>query len=149
MNKRKKRGNLPPEAKKVMNAWFKDHLNHPYPNEETKKKWIAETGLSQGSCYDGLSVAPSVTPPLPCRTVDAHGRKLITCYFLEQISNFCINARRRDIKRMRKEAGLSPDIPEPTHGGDMENHRKRRSSEGSPRQGESQDDEPDKRRRRQ
>jgi len=48
MAKRKKRGNLPPEAKKKMMAWFKTHLHHPYPDEETKKKWIAETGLSPG-----------------------------------------------------------------------------------------------------
>ena len=48
MAKRKKRGNLPPEAKKTMMAWFKNHLHHPYPDEETKKTWIAETGLSPG-----------------------------------------------------------------------------------------------------
>lgn len=48
MAKRKKRGNLPPEAKKKMMAWFKNHLHHPYPDEETKKQWIAETGLSPG-----------------------------------------------------------------------------------------------------
>jgi hypothetical protein len=48
MAKRKKRGNLPAEAKKTMMAWFKTHLHHPYPDEETKKKWIAETGLSPG-----------------------------------------------------------------------------------------------------
>jgi hypothetical protein len=48
MAKRKKRGNLPPEAKRKMMAWFKNHLHHPYPDEETKKKWIAETGLSPG-----------------------------------------------------------------------------------------------------
>lgn len=48
MAKRKKRGNLPPEAKKTMMAWFKNHLHHPYPDEETKKKWITETGLSPG-----------------------------------------------------------------------------------------------------
>lgn len=48
MAKRKKRGNLPPEAKKKMMAWFKTHLHHPYPDEETKKRWIIETGLSPG-----------------------------------------------------------------------------------------------------
>jgi hypothetical protein len=54
MAKRKKRGNLPPEAKRMMMAWFKTNLHHPYPDEETKKKWIAETGLSPGQCYQSL-----------------------------------------------------------------------------------------------
>ncbi|KAB5570483.1 hypothetical protein GE09DRAFT_1217915 [Coniochaeta sp. 2T2.1] len=114
MAKRKKRGNLPPEAKKKMMAWFKNHLHHPYPDEETKKKWIAETGLSP-----------------------------------EQISNYCINARRRDIKNMRHEAGLSPQMASDTvPNGDIGNHRKRRSSDGSSNNSQLLESEPDKRRRR-
>ncbi|OIW33816.1 hypothetical protein CONLIGDRAFT_195814 [Coniochaeta ligniaria NRRL 30616] len=114
MAKRKKRGNLPPEAKKKMMAWFKNHLHHPYPDEETKKKWIAETGLSP-----------------------------------EQISNYCINARRRDIKNMRHEAGLSPHMPsEPVPNGEIVNRRKRRSSDESSEDGQLMDGESDKRRRR-
>ncbi|KAH8910039.1 hypothetical protein BR93DRAFT_966094 [Coniochaeta sp. PMI_546] len=114
MAKRKKRGNLPPEAKKKMMAWFKNHLHHPYPDEETKKQWIAETGLSP-----------------------------------EQISNYCINARRRDIKNMRHEAGLSPQMSsEPTPNGEIVNRRKRRSSDESSEDGQLMDGESDKRRRR-
>lgn len=114
MAKRKKRGNLPPEAKKTMMAWFKVNLHHPYPDEETKKKWIAETGLSP-----------------------------------EQISNYCINARRRDIKSMREEAGLSPRMPsESTPNGEIINRRKRRSSDESSDDGQVMVGDADKRRRR-
>jgi len=74
---------------------------------------------------------------------------LTTSFSTEQISNYCINARRRDIKNMRHEAGLSPQMaPEPSPNGEVLNHRKRRSSDESSKEDQLMDSEPDKRRRR-
>lgn len=67
----------------------------------------------------------------------------------EQISNYCINARRRDIKSMREEAGLSPRMPsESTPNGEIINRRKRRSSDESSDDGQVMVGDADKRRRR-
>ncbi|KAK1756256.1 hypothetical protein QBC47DRAFT_183511 [Echria macrotheca] len=66
---RKRRGNLPKETTAILSAWFKSHLNHPYPQEAEKQEFARITGL---------------TPA--------------------QISNWFINARRRQLPVLMKDA---------------------------------------------
>jgi hypothetical protein len=42
---RKRRGNLPKDATKVLRQWFDDHLQAPYPGEEVKNELCSRTGL--------------------------------------------------------------------------------------------------------
>ena len=42
---RKRRGNLPKDATKILRQWFDDHLQAPYPGEEVKNELCARTGL--------------------------------------------------------------------------------------------------------
>jgi Homeobox KN domain len=42
---RKRRGNLPKDATKVLRQWFDDHLQAPYPGEEVKNELCNRTGL--------------------------------------------------------------------------------------------------------
>ncbi|KAJ8068046.1 hypothetical protein OCU04_003622 [Sclerotinia nivalis] len=42
---RKRRGNLPKPTTDILTAWFINHLEHPYPNEEEKQLLMRQTGL--------------------------------------------------------------------------------------------------------
>ena len=91
----------------------------------------------------------SLVPPLRFRNLSPANTCTNHVFSTEQISNYCINARRRDIKNMRHEAGLSPQMAsEPSPNGEVSNHRKRRSSDESSKEDQLMDSEPDKRRRR-
>lgn len=50
---RKRRGNLPKDATKVMKEWFGKHKDSPYPTEEQKQELVRLTRLnmSQVCCY--------------------------------------------------------------------------------------------------
>ncbi|RMD43361.1 hypothetical protein DV735_g1755, partial [Chaetothyriales sp. CBS 134920] len=63
---RRRRGNLPKHITDILRSWFQDHLDHPYPSEEEKQMFIAQTGLT-----------------------------------LNQISNWFINARRRQLPALK------------------------------------------------
>jgi len=43
---KRRRGNLPKPITDILKAWFHDHLDHPYPSEEDKQIFIAQTGLT-------------------------------------------------------------------------------------------------------
>lgn len=43
---KKRRGNLPKPVTDILRAWFHEHLDHPYPNEDDKQMLIARTGLT-------------------------------------------------------------------------------------------------------
>ena len=43
---RRRRGNLPKPITDLLRAWFHEHLDHPYPTEEDKQAFAAQTGLS-------------------------------------------------------------------------------------------------------
>jgi hypothetical protein len=43
---KKRRGNLPKPVTDILRAWFREHLDHPYPSEDDKQKLIARTGLT-------------------------------------------------------------------------------------------------------
>jgi hypothetical protein len=43
---KRRRSNLPKQVIDILRAWFHDHLDHPYPTEEDKQKFIERTGLS-------------------------------------------------------------------------------------------------------
>ncbi|KAF2665729.1 hypothetical protein BT63DRAFT_74172 [Microthyrium microscopicum] len=42
---RKRRGNLPKDATRVLRQWFDEHLDAPYPGEEVKNQLCLRTGL--------------------------------------------------------------------------------------------------------
>jgi len=42
---RRRRGNLPKEATKILKDWFEVHTDSPYPQEDQKNKLAAQTGL--------------------------------------------------------------------------------------------------------
>jgi hypothetical protein len=48
---RKRRGNLPKETTDRLRAWFRAHLQHPYPTEDEKQDLMRQTGL-QMSKFD-------------------------------------------------------------------------------------------------
>lgn len=42
---RKRRGNLPKEATKILKDWFRQHHDSPYPSEDEKQELCRATGL--------------------------------------------------------------------------------------------------------
>ncbi|EED14961.1 homeobox transcription factor, putative [Talaromyces stipitatus ATCC 10500] len=65
---KRRRGNLPKNVTDVLRAWFHEHLDHPYPTEEDKQRFMNETNLT-----------------------------------MSQISNWFINARRRQLPALRNQ----------------------------------------------
>ncbi|KAJ5711453.1 hypothetical protein N7488_005609 [Penicillium malachiteum] len=43
---KRRRGNLPKPMTDILQAWFHDHLDYPYPSEEDKQMFMTRTGLS-------------------------------------------------------------------------------------------------------
>lgn len=43
---RKRRGNLPKDATKIMKEWFAAHKDSPYPSEEQKQMLVGQTRLN-------------------------------------------------------------------------------------------------------
>lgn len=86
-NKRR-RGNLPKPVTDILRAWFHEHLDHPYPSEEDKQMFMTRTGLT-------ISQVSRTSPSLPSQHM------LIRNYL--QISNWFINARRRQLPALRNQ----------------------------------------------
>lgn len=93
---RKRRGNLPKETTDKLRAWFVAHLHHPYPTEDEKQELMRQTGL-QMSEYQPFS-----PPGVNQARTKANGRK-------DQISNWFINARRRQLPTMISNARAESD----------------------------------------
>lgn len=71
---RRNRGNLPRYVTEILRTWLKNHIHHPYPNEQEKAELMKQTGLT-----------------------------------LSQVSNWFINARRRQLPAMQARSGtISP-----------------------------------------
>lgn len=83
---RKRRGNLPKETTDKLRAWFVAHLTHPYPTEDEKQELMRQTGL-QMSKKRRSTLYTSIGPFTDILTAD-------------QISNWFINARRRQLPTM-------------------------------------------------
>lgn len=43
---KKKRPNLPSQAKDILSSWFREHVDHPYPSQAEKNELSEQTGLS-------------------------------------------------------------------------------------------------------
>jgi hypothetical protein len=115
---RKRRGNLPKETTDKLRAWFVAHLQHPYPTEDEKQDLMRQTGLQ-------MSMVSTQYPMF------VHECWSIT----DQISNWFINARRRQLPAMINNARAESDA------------RSARSAE-SALQGESVSDYGDEREKR-
>lgn len=100
---RKRRGNLPKETTDKLRAWFMAHLQHPYPTEDEKQELMRQTGL-QMSKLKG--------PGLGRFRPNANG-------YSDQISNWFINARRRQLPTMINNARAESDAMTGVRGGEM------------------------------
>ena len=80
---RKRRGNLRKETTDKLRAWFVNHLQHPYPTEDEKQELMKQTGLQ-------MSRLPKIII----------GSPRMLSVLLDQISNWFINARRRQLPAM-------------------------------------------------
>lgn len=94
---RKRRGNLPKETTDKLRAWFLAHLSHPYPTEDEKQELMRQTGL-QMSKFRSLGN-------------NHHNEYHVLTLFvsLDQISNWFINARRRQLPAMINNARAESD----------------------------------------
>lgn len=84
-NGRRRRGNLPKPVTDILRRWLQDHLDHPYPSDEQKQVFIQRTGLSISQVsvdWPFLTIGIILTLPL-------------------QISNWFINARRRQLPALK------------------------------------------------
>ena len=81
----KRRGNLPKVATNILMSWLQEHLDHPYPSDEDKQRFMNRTGLmiQQVSTFHNLINGLSLTRTL-------------------QINNWFINARRRQLHVLRR-----------------------------------------------
>ncbi|KAK8082503.1 hypothetical protein PG996_001284 [Apiospora saccharicola] len=94
---RKRRGNLPKETTDKLRAWFVAHLHHPYPTEDEKQSLMRQTGLQMSKFTSSTELG---------------FRRLGTNIFSsssDQISNWFINARRRQLPTMINNARAESD----------------------------------------
>ena len=98
---KRRRGNLPKAVTDTLRVWFTNHVGHPYPTEEEKQELMSLTGL----------------------TISQVSSKLYEYRFTRQrantflqISNWFINARRRSLPQMTKQAQAEAEIREQQNG---------------------------------
>ena len=84
---KRRRGNLPKPVTDILRAWFHEHLDHPYPSEEDKQMFMTRTGLSISQV----------------RTSISHLFEHMLTAFALKISNWFINARRRQLPALRNQ----------------------------------------------
>ena len=97
---KRRRGNLPKSVTDLLRAWFSEHIAHPYPTEEEKQLLMDRTGLTISQV--SLCV-------LLCMT-------WVSVLNISQISNWFINARRRSLPQMTKQAQAEAELRETQHG---------------------------------
>lgn len=98
---RKRRGNLPKETTDKLRAWFVAHLQHPYPTEDEKQDLMRQTGLQMSKSR-------------PSSLLQEHGN---LTHSPDQISNWFINARRRQLPTMINNARAESDAMTGARGG--------------------------------
>lgn len=55
--RKRRRGNLPKPVTDLLKQWLNDHIDHPYPTEEDKQWFIAQTGLTINQVSEQQSLA--------------------------------------------------------------------------------------------
>jgi hypothetical protein len=106
---RRRRGNLPKPVTDILRAWFHEHLDHPYPSEEDKQMFMTRTGLTISQVRAVFDATSSTTQQL------THSL---------QISNWFINARRRQLPALRNQmrSGADPDTSRQSPFSDIDDH---------------------------
>jgi hypothetical protein len=89
---RKRRGNLPKETTDKLRAWFVAHLHHPYPTEDEKQELMRQTKLQMSKSTLSISFLETISNDSK-----------------DQISNWFINARRRQLPAMINNARVESD----------------------------------------
>lgn len=94
---RKRRGNLPKDTTDKLRGWFIQHLTHPYPTEDEKQELMRQTNLQMSKSFQiSHQLQKSRNANLSLTIVD-------------QISNWFINARRRQLPTMISNAKAEED----------------------------------------
>ncbi|KAH8805713.1 hypothetical protein F5884DRAFT_456452 [Xylogone sp. PMI_703] len=97
---RKRRGNLPKKTTDLLRTWFKLHLQHPYPTEDEKQELMRQTDLQMSMLSHYQASRIFFYFPINLCANEA----------TDQISNWFINARRRQLPAMinsaKAEVGL-------------------------------------------
>lgn len=101
---RKRRGNLPKETTDKLRAWFVAHLQHPYPTEDEKQDLMRQTGLQMSKSQLAAKYKFQMLTTLS-----------------DQISNWFINARRRQLPAMINNARAESDARSARSSGDGPN----------------------------
>ena len=101
---RKRRGNLPKETTDKLRSWFMAHLTHPYPTEDEKQDLMRQTGLQMSEYYIRLL---RLLPTTPFHS--GGGSQIRLTHHADQISNWFINARRRQLPTMINNARVESD----------------------------------------
>ena len=97
---RKRRGNLPKETTDKLRTWFVSHLQHPYPTEDEKQELMRQTGLQMSMFWPRCTQRPTcLQNPL-----------LTKHHCTDQISNWFINARRRQLPAIINNARAETDV---------------------------------------
>jgi hypothetical protein len=91
---KRRRGNLPKHVTDILRNWFQEHVAHPYPTEDEKQTLITMTGLTLSQVSRASFSASSIS------VGSCEG----------QISNWFINARRRSLPQITKQAQTETDI---------------------------------------
>lgn len=93
---KRRRGNLPKVVTDLLRQWFHEHIAHPYPTEEEKQRLMHETGLNMSQVC-----------------LSSHGRlQIMAANNGIQISNWFINARRRNLPQLNKQAAAESALRE-------------------------------------
>ncbi|CAJ0959230.1 unnamed protein product [Ranitomeya imitator] len=105
-SKRKRRGNLPKEAVKVLRDWLYEHRHNAYPSETEKDMLSLQTHLTV--LQDGIQGKHQVTKRGPALSNPMF--TLVTSEDIaESISNWFINAQRRTLPDMLRKDGKDPN----------------------------------------
>lgn len=91
---KRRRGNLPKPITDILRTWFHEHLDHPYPSEEDKQMFMTRTGLSMSQVRTH-SLSRVYLVSIPANSF--------------QISNWFINARRRQLPALRNQMRSGAD----------------------------------------
>lgn len=102
---RKRRGNLPKETTDKLRAWFVAHLHHPYPTEDEKQELMRQTGLQMSEL-------------IPFPQSRSWPNIMLIHLGIDQISNWFINARRRQLPAMISNARAESDAMSSGRGAD-------------------------------
>ncbi|QDS69323.1 hypothetical protein FKW77_003326 [Venturia effusa] len=111
---RKRRGNLPKEATKVMKEWFAAHKDSPYPSEEQKQMLVSQTRLNMSQVNNWFINARRRQPRREAEDILERQRERgVTENSEDSLSNEIVNEY--DMQGQRMPPGFGQRPPPPSH----------------------------------